>query len=99
MNGPTIKRTVHFAAGRRGARKLKTGEQPKPKEVEGPVPREARLMAFAIVFDEWLASGKVADYAELSAMTGFDRSRITRIMNYRLLAPKEQERLLRYSSS
>lgn len=96
MNGPTIKRTVHFAPGRRGARRLKEGVKPEPKKVAGPIPREARLMAFAIVFDEWLASGKIADYAELSAITGLDRSRITRIMNYRLLAPEQQERLLRY---
>lgn len=48
-------------------------------------------MAFAIVFDEWMASGRVADYAELAAITGLDRSRITRIMNLRLLEPGEQE--------
>jgi len=47
----------------------------------------ARLMAFAIVFEEWLAEGKVRDYAELAEITGYDRSRITRIMNLRLLEP------------
>ncbi len=51
-------------------------------------------MAFAIVFIEWLASGKVKDYAELANITGLDRSRITRIMNLRLLEPLEQEGLL-----
>lgn len=94
MNGPTIKRTIHFSSGRRGARKIKVGAEPPPKVIPKSVPREARLMAFAVVFDEWLAAGKVADYTELSEITGFDRSRITRIMNYRLLAPEAQERLL-----
>jgi hypothetical protein len=51
-------------------------------------------MAFAIVFEEWLAEGKVRDYAELAEVTGFDRSRITRIMNLRLLEPGEQESML-----
>jgi hypothetical protein len=48
-------------------------------------------MAFAFVFEEWLATGKVKDYAELDSITGLDRSRITRIMNLRLLEPGEQE--------
>jgi hypothetical protein len=48
-------------------------------------------MAFAIVFEEWLAKGDVKDYAELASITGLDRSRITRIMNLRLLEPREQE--------
>jgi len=94
MNGPTIRKTIHFTSGRRGARKLKDGAAPPPKPVAKPVPREARLMAFAVIFDEWLATGKVADYAELASVTGFDRSRISRIMNYRLLDPKAQEKLL-----
>ncbi len=94
MSSLTIKRTIHLAKGRRGARAIKTGPAPEPKQTPGPVPRKARLMAFAIVFDEWLATGKVDDYAELAAITGLDRSRITRIMNLRLLEPQEQERLL-----
>ena len=53
-------------------------------------------MAFAVVFDEWLATGKATDYADLARTTGLDPSRITQIMNLRLLPPKEQERLLRH---
>ncbi|QYY37410.1 hypothetical protein [Ruficoccus sp. ZRK36] len=55
---------------------------------------EARLMAFAIVFDEWLAEGKVRGYAELTAISGMDRSDVTHIMNLRLLEPEKQERRL-----
>jgi hypothetical protein len=94
MTGPTIKRTIHLAPGRRGARKVKAGPQPEAVELPAPVSRQARLMAFAILFEEWLAEGKVKDYAELAEITGFDRSRITRIMNLRLLEPGVQEEVL-----
>ena len=91
QEGPTIKRTIHFAPGRRGAHRVKHGPPPEAKVLPKAAPRLARLMAFAIVFEEWLASGKVKDYAELASITGLDRSRITRIMNLRLLEPGEQE--------
>jgi hypothetical protein len=52
-------------------------------------------LAFAIVFDEWLVEGRVRDYVELAEIAGFDRSRITKIMNLRLLEPKEQEAILK----
>jgi hypothetical protein len=94
MTGPTIKRTIHLAPGRRGARKVKAGPQLQPVQLPPAVPRQARLMAFAILFEEWLAEGKVRDYAELAEITGMDRSRITRIMNLRLLDPAEQEAVL-----
>jgi hypothetical protein len=96
MSGPTITRRVHFGSGRRGARILKPGEPPQAKRLPPPVPRETRLMAFAIVLDEWLAAGKVRDYAELATISGLDRSAVTRIMNLRLLEPGEQERRLVY---
>lgn len=95
MSNPSIRRTFHIGKGRHGAKVINTGEEPENLEAKPPVPRKAQLMAFAIVFDEWLANGKVKDYAELSNITGLDRSRITRIMNLRLLPPGEQEALLR----
>ena len=95
MNGLTIKRKVHFASGRRSARKLVNGEAPAQPKVLAPIPRMARLMAFAIVFDDLLKSGQVADYAELTRLTGLDRSRITRIMNLRLQEPEQQDPLLK----
>lgn len=98
MNGPTITRKIHLAKGRRGASRLREGEAPVKPTPPPAVPRESRLMAYAIVFDEWLATGQVKDYAELAAITGLDRSRITRIMNLRLLEPRAQEEQL-YSST
>ncbi len=91
VSGPTITRRIHFAVGRRGARHVKHGPPPTKADLPKAIPREARLMAFAIVFEEWLAKGDVKDYAELASITGLDRSRITRIMNLRLLEPREQE--------
>ncbi len=94
MNGPTIKRTFHFAQGRHGARRIKSGPKLEPKTLPCAVSHSTRLMAFAIVFEEWLAAGKVKDYAELALVTGLDPSYITRIMNLRLLEPQEQEEML-----
>jgi len=94
MSGPTIKRTIHLAPGRRGARKVKTGPQPELVELPQAVPRAALLMAFAILFEEWMAKGKVRDYAELAEITCLDRSRITRIMSLRLMEPAEQEAVM-----
>lgn len=44
----------------------------------------ARLMAFAIVFEDLLKSGQVADYAELARFVGLGRSGISSIMHLRL---------------
>jgi hypothetical protein len=55
--------------------------QPKPALIPQAVLRQARLVAFASLFEEWLEVGKARDYGELAENTGFDRSRITRIMN------------------
>jgi hypothetical protein len=58
------------------------------------VPRLARLMALAIRFEELLRLGEVHDYAELARLGHVSRSRITQIMNLRLLAPDIQEEIL-----
>ncbi len=51
-------------------------------------------MAVAIVFDEWLESGKVENYTELARITGLSNPEVTRIMNYRLQPVNAQEALL-----
>ncbi|MBO5782183.1 MAG: hypothetical protein J6R08_06980 [Opitutales bacterium] len=51
-------------------------------------------MAFAVVFDDWLATGKARDYADIASITGLSRFRISKIMNYRQLSVKEQSDLL-----
>ena len=77
MNQITLKREFHLKKGRRGANQVRIEKIREEREIPNPVDRNARLMAFAIVFDEWLAKGKVRDYVELAEMTGYDRSRIT----------------------
>ena len=51
-------------------------------------------MAFAIVFDDWLAKGEVEDYSHISRITGISRSRVSKIMNLMQLPPPEQSELL-----
>lgn len=80
----TIKRTVHFKRARKGRRVLREGVEPPPLEEKRPVPHRVRLLAFSIVFEDWLREGRVKDYAELAAVTGLDRSEVSRIMGMRL---------------
>ena len=91
----TIEREVHFHRGGKGRKEIVEGAPPEPAEVPpGRVPRVARLMALAIRFEQLLADGSVADYAELARLGHVTRARITQIMNLRLLAPDIQEEVL-----
>ena len=85
----TIETSIHFERRGRGSRKeMHEGESPAPEPcLPGRVPRVARFMALAIRFDDLLASGAVADYAELARLAHVTRARITQIMNLRMLAP------------
>ena len=60
----------------------------------GRVPRVARLMALALRFEQQLADGHVADYAQLARLGHVTRARISQIMDLLLLAPDIQEALL-----
>jgi hypothetical protein len=68
-----------------------TPETAPPPE---PVPRIARLMAVAIVFDEMVRKGRVKDYAELARLTGVSPARTTQFMGLLNLAPDIQMSLL-----
>jgi hypothetical protein len=82
----TIETSIHFERRGRGSRKeMREGESPAAAP---------RFMALAIRFDDLLASGAVADYAELARLAHVTRARITQIMNLRMLAPDLQEALL-----
>lgn len=97
MNQPlVIERTIHFSrVNHRRQKKIHSGEQPpaKPRGISR-IPRVARFMALAIRFDDLLAAGEVADYAEIARLSHVCRARITQIMNLRMLAPDIQEELL-----
>ncbi len=87
----TIKRTVHFKRARKGRRVLREGAEPQRLEEKRPVPHHVRLLAFSIVFEDWLREGRVKDYAELAAVTGLDRSEVSRIMGLRVFSASEIE--------
>ena len=85
-----VEATIHFK--RRGnTKKIKEGvKQVSP----GRIPRVTKLMAPAVRFEGLIASGEVADYAELARLAHVSRARITQIMNLLILAPENQEALL-----
>lgn len=91
----TFKSSVHFQQKRFGRKEMTTGEAPAPAPVPlGRVPRISRLMALAIRFENLLASGEVADYADLARLGHATRARVTQIVNLLNLAPDIQEELL-----
>ena len=85
-----VEATIHFKRRER-TKKIRVGEK---KVAPGRIPRVAKLMALAIRFEQLIANGDVADYAELARLTHVSRARITQIMNLLLLAPDIQEALL-----
>jgi hypothetical protein len=68
--------------------------EPRQNPAGERVPRIARLMALAIVFDRMLREGKVKDLTELARLAHVSQPRMTQIMNLNHLAPEIQERLL-----
>ncbi len=84
----TIEKTIHLTFGRNRNNQVRRG-LPEIK-----FNRASELMAVAIVFDEWLESGKVENYTELARITGLSNPEVTRIMNYRLQPVNAQEALL-----
>ena len=77
---------------RRGAVEFVEGQPPNPRRSR-PL-RVARTLALAHVFRELIDAGVVRDQAELAAVTGFTRARITQMMDLTLLAPEIQEEIL-----
>ncbi|TWU04169.1 hypothetical protein CA54_60510 [Symmachiella macrocystis] len=92
FGGPTVTANVHFGAGRRSRKELKTGEKPAPPAKR--IPRIAKLMALAIRFDQLICDGVVTDQAELAWQGHVSRARVTQIMNLLNLATDIQEALL-----
>jgi hypothetical protein len=74
-------------------------KMPKSSESQVRVPRVAKLMALAIVFDQLIRDGVVADQAELAKFGRVTRARMTQIMDLLSLAPAIQEQLLEASVS
>lgn len=88
-----IEVNISFKHAGRGAR-VAASDEPDEDEVHGRLPKVTKLMALAIRFEQLLADGAAADYAELARLGHVTRARITQIMNLRLLAPDIQEAIL-----
>ena len=92
MSALVLECSIHLKSGRRGWKRIVIG--PKPVQKQGRVPKISRYMALAIKLDRLIQEGKVAGYADLAKLAGVDCSRLSRIMNLRLLATEIQEKLL-----
>ena len=86
-----IRKKIYLEKGKRGKTEIVTSA---PKAVVRRPSRKSELMAFAVVFDQWLKEGRVRDYADIAKLTGLSRYRVSKIMNYSLKTPKEQYGLL-----
>lgn len=89
-----IRSKIYLKSGYRGRGEIGRGVIPTIPEHPMRPTRKAELMAFGIVFDDWLASGKVRDYAEIASITGLSRFRVSKIMNYTRLTLNEQKEIL-----
>jgi alkylated DNA nucleotide flippase Atl1 len=93
--GPTVTFDVHFRAGIRGRRRLRTGARPTPPVVApGRIPQISRLMALAIRYDGLIRQGVVRDYADIARLAGVSRPRVSQVMDLLNLAPEIQEEIL-----
>lgn len=89
----SIKLNVHFVPGNRQHRVLRKGKQPKHSK-STRLPRVTRLMALAIKYENLLSEGVVKTHKELAELAGVERSQISTILRFRLLASDIQEWLL-----
>lgn len=93
MSDLTVSRRVTFTTASRGRRVLKPASEPRPP-APPPLPRLTRLMALAIRMEQLIASGAMADQAEIARAGCITRARATQIMNLLHLAPDIQEAIL-----
>lgn len=98
--GITVEYACRFQM-KRGRRKMLKGKarvlppKPKARPSKAPqVPPVSKLLALAHYYQKLLDEGAVRDYAEIAALTGVTRSRLTQIMNLTVLAPEIQQALL-----
>jgi hypothetical protein len=98
--GPGISVEFHVGASfhkKRVGKHIAMVEGPPPtapKRPKGQLPRITRYMALAIYYEGLIREGHVHDYAEIATLGHVTRTRVTQIMNMRLLAPVIQEVLL-----
>ena len=84
---------IHFSSGKSSHRVIRRGKRPKHAKPTR-LPRVTRLMALSIKYEHLIQKGLVKNHAELADLAGVDRSQISTILRYRLLAPDIQEWLI-----
>lgn len=84
---------IHFASGKSSHRVIRKGKRPKHAKPTR-LPRITRLMALSIKYEHLIHKGLVNGHGELADLAGVDRSHISAILRYRLLAPDIQEWLV-----
>lgn len=72
---------------------MEPATEPRPS-APPPLPRLTRLMALAIRMEELIASGAMADQAEIARAGCITRARASQVMNLLRLAPDIQEAIL-----
>ncbi len=96
MPAPGVGQLVYEAVisrRRNGARQVAGAAEPRPRDTKRPL-RVARMIALAHQCEALIAAGVVADRAELAAVLGFTRSRVTQLLDLTLLAPDIQAEIL-----
>lgn len=85
--------TMHLA---RPSRRLliREGPAPVPPRPCGRIPRVARMLVQAYLFQRMLENGQARDLADLARKFSLTRARVTQILNYTLLAPDIQAEIL-----
>lgn len=89
----TVNFQVHLAQPSRRLL-IREGPAPLPRFVRGRLPRVARMLVQAHLFQRMLETGQVRDLADLARRFKLTRARVTQISNYTLLAPDIQEEIL-----
>jgi hypothetical protein len=73
---------------------VREGPAPLPPVPRGRLPRVARMLVQAHLFQRMLDTGQVRDLADLARRFKLTRARVTQISNYTLLAPDIQAEIL-----
>lgn len=95
MNEPlAMHRTFVFSATRKGRKVVSTIDAAPLAPTQ--VPNLTRWLALVLHVDELVASGQIADYAEVARRYGISRARVSQLMNLSLLATDIQEQILQW---
>lgn len=73
---------------------IREGPAPVPPVRRGRMPRVARMLVQAYLFQRMLENGGARDLADLARKFSLTRARVTQILNYTLLAPDIQKEIL-----